>query len=64
MYRDETIDELDTDPRDAASRLGEAIKQIQLAEERLDDDELTDDLREAAAAVDEVRSEVSFTDDD
>lgn len=58
------IDELDTDPRNAASRLEEALEQIQLAEERLDDDALAEDLREAAADVEAVRREVSYTSDE
>lgn len=56
-------DEWNPDPRGVASRLQEARKQIHLAREELDDEELAGELQEAIAIVEDVQTRVSFTND-
>lgn len=46
------------------SRLGEAIKQIRIASDEIEDRELVDELREAAELVDDVRGELDEYEDD
>lgn len=56
-------DEWNPDPRGVASRLQGARKQIHLAREELDDEELAGELQEAIAIVEDVQTRVSFTND-
>lgn len=57
-------DEWNPDPRGAASRLQGARKQIHLAREEIDDEELVGELQEAIDIVEGVQTRVSFTNDD
>lgn len=55
--------EWNADPRNAASRLREARKQLELASERLEDEALVEELAGTIETVERVRSQVSYTDD-
>lgn len=44
-------------------RLGEAVKQIRIATDEIEDRELVDELREAAELVEDVRDELDERDD-
>lgn len=48
-----------TDRDDDSHRLDEALKQIRLIQDRLDDDALADDLQDAGELVENVRREIS-----
>lgn len=53
-----------TDPADDVHRLDEALKQIRLIRDRLDDDALADYLQEAAIIIEDVQGELSSHRDD
>lgn len=55
--------EWNADPRNADSRLREARKQLELARERIEDETLVEELAGTIETVENVRSQVSFTDD-
>lgn len=44
-------------------RLGEAVKQIRIASDEIEDRELVDELREAAEIVDDIRDELDERDE-
>lgn len=64
MRRDNATEGWPTDPRYPESRLRECLEQLHLAKAQLDDEALVESLDDAIGLVEEVHSQISYTDDE